>query len=334
MGGAFALVVAFSSSAIAGDAIIFSKPSVPIASPPRDESIPEPRAPIFDLSLPAPQQPIVTPPPEAIIRVPGRNEIPDDRHPLLREPRIFSDPDEEKKRKEARENPLSTVSAAARGPSPFLYDVMSPERQEQLRALSPVREMNADSRNILGQRNGLGWERSPWDNSSDGDRRELDQLRSPFNPRDDARRYDPRFDSRADLRGDFARPGSFSDALGGRMKEKMTPAQLERRAEFEQLINPNSAVPGRGPNALEPVANAADARPANLAIPTVGGARVSPHVDPMTTFNQQHERLRGPVVEDVNKKFNSQASPSPYSGNSQTPQKLPPLTREFPQRKF
>jgi hypothetical protein len=299
----------------AGEKIRFSRPAVPIVAPAKEQAgLPEPRARQMEFSRTDFEPAMAVPPPRPppMMRGEPRDENRDGRnrdgvHWLLTTPRMFSDPDEEKAekaRKEAAANP-------GRMRSSFTEDALGQARFDQPRELTPVTDLNwrpgdSPGRKKDSERNG-NWEHSP---------------------------FEPRRDSRLDP--DRQQAASQFDFPGMGPKEKLTPAQVQRRAEFEELLNPNAG-PGKvGPNSLQPVA-AADAQPSALALPPASGGRIDSGIsDPMKAFNEQHQRLRGPVLEDINKKYNAQppASSSPYSSAQQTPNNRPPITREFPARKF
>jgi hypothetical protein len=137
----------------------------------------------------------------------------------------------------------------------------------------------------------------------------------------------------------------FSEVFAGRdtrTHEKREPSQamLDRRAAFEQMLNPSAGVAGRMPGALEPVPSLsvpAVSAP-GLAIPSIvpPKALVIP-ADPTVAFNEKHDRLRGRSLEDVNKKYTRPAPAAPQPGvetRFQTPLHRQPVTREFPSRRF
>ena len=307
--------VGVACAALAGDAIRFSKPAVAFAAPPKPESdLPEVRERGLDFSnpnldAPAAVPPLRTAPP--MMRSEPRDLERERTHPLLRTPAIFTDPDEEKKRKEAlreaENHPFKTTTEKSRSGSSSMKDLNSPFRSDPSRSLAPVTD--------------LDWRP---DEAAGG--------------RKDARRGGPGSQSFAQRENENFSPSGMRASTpfefnASRAAEKLTPAQLQRRTDFEQLLNPNAGAAGRAPNSLQPVVNAAAAKSSGLATPTVGDPRAS---DPTAVFNRQQDRLRGPVIEDVNKRYNAtpaNGAASPGSGNQpQAPR--PPLTREFPTRKF
>lgn len=307
----------------AGDAIRFSKPAIAIAAPPKVEShLPEIRErergldfsdQNFEQAPAAPFRP--SPPP--MMRNDPRNDEQDGTHRLLRTPKMFTDPDEEKARKEARrearDNPFAPKAESQRAPSPFMKDMATQMRSDQSRSLSPVTDLDWQPGDPAGGRK--------------ESRRDGPDAASPY-----ARREDAPFGPES------GRAAPLIDFSGGRPQEKLTPSQMQRRTDFEQLLNPNAGPAGKGPNSLQPVVNAADAKSATPAIPTVGGSGFDPRsADPMHSLNQQRDRLRGPVIDDINKRYNPPSAPgsgSPYDTGNNAQKSRPPLTREFPTRKF
>ena len=308
-------------SVVAGDAIRFSKPAIPIATPPKVESnLPEIRERGMDFSNPALEQAPAAPPrqPVPIMRGEPRDEERDRTHPFLRTPKIFSDPDEEKARKEARANPFASGAESQHPASPFMKDMATQMRSDQSRSLSPVTDFDwqpGDPANRQKESRRGDALRGGWDGAA-----------NPFARRDEAQ-FGP----------EYGRPGQPFDFSSARPQEKLTPSELQRKTDFQQLLNPNAGPAGRRSDSLQPVVNAADAKPAALAMPTVGGNFNPRSIDPTTTLNQQRDRLRGPVLEDVNKRYNvvPTAGPrsSPSSGNKATPERQP-FSREFPSRAF
>lgn len=311
--------VGVACAALAGDAIRFSKPAIAIAAPPKAESdLPEVRERGLDFSDPSFEPAIAVPPPRPVspmMRQEPRDVERDSTHPLLRTPAMFTDPAEEKARKDAlrdRNNPFAPAQEKKSAASPFTKDTSAQMRSDQSRSLAPVTE--------------LDWQPGE---SSKG--------------RNEARRGGPgagQYQARGEenqFGPDNGRATPFFDASSARPQEKLSSSQLQRRTDFEQLLNPNAGPGGQGPNSLQPVINAADAKSAGLAMPTVGGSGFDPRAaDPMSTLNQQRERLRGPVIEDINKRYNPLPATGPgspgYGNQPQGPR--PPVSREFPSRKF
>lgn len=303
--------------ALAGEPIQFSKPVVPLAAPSRAAGkVPEPRVKAMDFSPADFEQPIVVPPPQQqpIMRTERDSDRErDDRHWLLRTPKMFSDPDEHKKKDSGRDFGPETV----RPPSSVMEELAGQTRPGQPRALSPVTDLN--------------W--SPTDPTTGLPRRQ------------DARGLDPRsresFSFRDEGRFNPARPESMFDTALPKPKEKPTAAQLQRRAAFEQLINPNAGPAAKQPDSLQPVVVASQARPGNMAMPTIGAPRLNGarQDDPTTAFNKQQDRLRGPIFEDPSKRYNNPVTPpavSPYdryNSPAGPPTAMQPTRREFPTRK-
>lgn len=310
-------------SVTAGEPILFSKPAIAIAAPPKAESnLPEIREHGMKFSNPEMEQAPAAPfrPPPPLMRNDPRDEERDNTHRLLRTPKMFTDPAEEKARsearREARNNPFASTAEKQHPPSPFTKDMATQMRSDESRSLSPVTD--------------LDWQ--PGDSPNGRKESRLGGLGGPDSASPYARREEAQFGPES------GRPVPLFDFSGGRPQEKLTPSQLQRRTDFEQLLNPNAGLAGKGPNSLQPVVNAADAKSATLAIPTVGGKGFDPRTaDPMATLNQQRDRLRGPVIEDINKRYNPQpatGSGSPYDSGNNLLNSRQPLSREFPSRKF
>ena len=148
------------------------------------------------------------------------------------------------------------------------------------------------------------------------------------------------------LREDSIKSSLYHDVFNTRPKdvEKPTRGQLERRASFDALLNPGHAqigLPARTPGSLDPVTSPdAVVMPAAAKLPgPVASKLPAKAYDPMQAFNLQHERLRGPVFEDPNKKYSSQLSAPGSSSTTVQPNPISPLMRpsgprEIPSRKF
>ena len=302
-------------AALAGDAIRFSKPAVALAAPPKVETdLPEVRERGLDFSDPNFDAPVAAPPrtPPPMLRREPRDPEREGTHPLLRTPAMFTDPDEEKARKkalrEAEDNPFQTTKEKSRPGSSPKKDLASPFRPETSRSLAPVTDLDWRPGEAAGGKK--------------------DSRRGGLGGQSFAQREDESFSPQG------MRASTPFDFNGNRAPEKLTPAQLQRRTEFEQLLNPNA---GRAPNSLQPVVNAAEAKSSGLAVPTVGGSGYDPrNTDPTAAFNRQQDRLRGPVIEDVNKRYNAAPANGPGAPGSGQPSQGPrqPLSREFPSRKF
>ena len=305
-----------------------SKPTVALAVPVKESAkIREPRGKSMDFSSPDVEQPMVAPQPQQPIfrGEPRDQQARDDTPRLLRTPRIFSDPDEEReKAKQSGQNAAanSTPPGRENPRSPWSGDTLGTHRADSQHALSPVTDFNWDTTREKESRS-----KDPlWNGKSTTKDRNGARARGPFAAQEDSA---ARFSS--------GRPDSLADLFGGQAKEKPTPAQLERRAEFQQLLNPNAALAGKAQDSLQPVVNAADAKPGALAAPTLGGILPGAGpVDPMTAFNQKHDHLRGPVLEDFNKKYTAPSLPAASSLDSRgrTPLNQQPAFRDFPTRSF
>ena len=305
-------------SVVMGEAIRFSKPAVPLAAPPKAESdLPEVRERGLDFSNPNFNAPAIAPvrPLPPLMRSEPRDLERERTHPLLRTPAMFTDPDEEKARKEAlieaRDHPFSSAHEKLRPGPASMPDLASPFRPDSARSLSPVTD--------------LDWRPSQTAGGSKDTRRGTSGVQS-FASRDDE-----------GFSAQGMRARTSFEFNGNRAQEKLTPSQLQRKTDFEQLLNPNAGPAGQGLNSLLPVANAAEGKSSTLAVPPAGGGRYDPrNADPTAVFNRRQDHLRGPVIEDVNKRYNAapaSGSGAPGSGNQTSPAR-PPVSREFPARKF
>jgi hypothetical protein len=315
----------------AGESIQFSKPAVEIAIQKKEQQrdLPEPRSKQLDFSgsqqmeRPAIQQP-------SVVQVPARERDEDDdagRHPLLRDPNKFPDA---VGRADAR-NALAlgktspnSVALAKTSPTSTETRALGSKRTEPQHALSPITDLNWDSR------------------ERERERRRQDSLledRSSASDRSDARKRDP-YASRenAPEQNDSFTSAALFDPSIARPRENPIAAQLERHAAFDQLFNPNAGMV-RSPGSLEPVTGLDVAKPAvPVAMPMLGntmfdkGAAV-----PIDAFKAQQERLRAPSLQDVNKKDSSKitaASANAIDPHFQTPLMRQPTVHDIPARKF
>jgi hypothetical protein len=298
----------------AGEPIRFSKPAVALAAPTKEQSkLPEPRSKGMDFSAPDLEPPMAVPP-QPVVRLQPRDEKREDLHWLLRTPKMFSDPDEPDSERSSPANPNFPGNVFLRPPGgsdPFVMP--SPDSS---RALAPVTDFNWDARDANHRSREGG-------KAAQNDAR----TRSPFAGHNV---------SDADSRLNAGRPALIRDLFNAQPKEKPRAVEIERQAAFHELLNPNAEPGGQGPNSLHPVVNAPDVKLPVLGIPSIAGQINSKSVDPMTAFNQRHERLRGSGVEDINKKY---STPPPPARPSLDPRLPPPLNRqpavhEFPTRKF
>jgi hypothetical protein len=306
----------------AGEPIRFSKPAVALASPVKEQTkLPEPRSKGMEFTAPDVERPMIAPPPQQpIVRVERRDDPDAGLHPLLRTPTIFRDPDEKKLSSDPARN-LRLPGNVLSQPPPWSSD--KSDRSGADSSLSPVTDPNWDAR--------------------DSNRRSKDSKESIKGDRNDNRKRSPfaaQDDSDSDSKFDGYRSTSVRELFTAQTREKPKALELERQAAFQQLLNPNAESGARTPSSLQPVVSATDVKPAALGIPIVGGnSGLTPHgSDPMAAFNRQHDRLRGPVMEDIHKKYSTQ--PNPPAKTSTLDPRLPlPLNRqptihEFPQRKF
>ena len=105
------------------------------------------------------------------------------------------------------------------------------------------------------------------------------------------------------------------------------------------MLNPSANIVTSGkriPGSLDPVAVLEPPRPVTPGIPAPEKTEARP-ADAIQAFKQQQNKLRGPVLEDFSKKYDSTPNPS-ASGitgwSSQSPLMRQPTVREIPSRKF
>ena len=310
----------------AGEPIRFSKPAASLAAPSKESSnFPEPHVRRMDFSTPEPEAPLLPPPPPPVIRRTPREERTDDRHWLLRNPKLFSDPDEDSRE---RETSSAKTPSTGRAPDFWSKEYTGTAIPDSSRALSPITDFNWDGREHGGRERDKNHRQDLRDSfgtsrSLDGDKLDS-RTRNPFAEREDA-----------NSTHDSLRPNSSFDIFAARSKEKPTAMQLQRRAAFEELLNPTAGLAGKEPNSLDPVANAGDApkQPAALAMPTFNNAKP---LESITTFNQQRDRFHAPGFDSFESRRTAQpgaSAPAPDS-HFQTPLNRQPTVHEFPVRKF
>jgi len=291
------------SFGMAGERIIFSKPDGIIIAP---DAQMEARLPNNEnhsiLFAPQPAAP-------PVFYVPPRPQMdpsrPTEHRTLFDEPELFSDKslgDVNPNKRPQLATPWSTAPFdLTRGGNPD-------------RALSPIRQYDwtpeGDSTKKAAK-DTLETQRH-LDSGLFGRLREQDQ-----NPRDES------------LGGFFNSPS----------KHELTRGELERKAEWNQLLNPTlPSVSGR-----EHVSDFASAPTETARIP--GPLLVSPSeppprasLDPMQNYNDQQRRWRGPSMEDLNRKVFGNPAPKPET-TPETADRRPSLMRQptfqdFPGRKF
>lgn len=317
------LALALVADRAAGESIQFSKPLLAIVVPPKPlENLPEARTRTIDFSGPEVEQPAVMPR-SPVMRANPREEKEkkDDRHWLLQDPKIFSDPnrDQEEANKDKVQPGLGKKLSPETGKP---RDPLNLKRPGAPGSLTPEGDFNWQAHDTVRRPDDALWANRPGS-------LEKKNERSPVGLRDES-----------------TKNGLYFDAFNTRPKEieKPTRAQLERRASFEELLNPghaNVGLSGRLPGSLDPVTSPdAVVAPAVAKLPGPVVPNVSTKTaDPMQAFNLQHERLRGPVFEDPYKKYsNPNATPSAAPTAIQ-PNQLSPLMRssaphEIPSRRF
>jgi len=299
---------------LAGDAIIFSKPDVEIAFPneSREARIPEIEGRGLRFEQQAPSAIPYIPPPIRYF------EPKKEKRGIFDEPEMFADKNENRNDDTAADDDKSLARKSFR---PQSIDPL--RRTEQDRALSPVKQFDWTP----------AWsEKRPQPSKDSSD---------PFasNQRE------------VGLMGERTRSPDESKELGASLfgffkpaRRELTREQLERRAEFEKLLNPTFApLATRNPQALGQEGSPLDIvkpPPAPVAPPPILGLEASRRsLDPMQGFNDQQRNLRGPTVDDLNRKtFGSVAPPSPSSSQFKEQQRKPlidqPTFQAFPERRF
>ncbi len=324
---AAALAIAGAATVAWGDAIQFSKPAVAIPTRPKEQlNLPERKSRDVDFSSPADmQQPLAPPPPPPVVRVPPREREDNDdagKHPLLRDPKNFPDA---VGRADAR-NPLAPSKASATAPRSTLQipGAKAPEAQH---ALAPISDINLDLRDRdLQQRRRDPAAVDRMDHSLSSDRNEPRKRDSYLLRQNAPETIDP-FNS-----------ASRFDPLMAHPKENVDAQHLERRAAFDQLLNPGANVV-RTPGSLDPVTGLESSKPASpVAMPMLGSSKfeINP-ADPANGIRLQQERLRAPVAETVNKKYSQPAKPvaaGAFDSPFQSSLMRQPTIHEIPARKF
>ena len=301
-----------------GESIQFSKPAVPIASPAKEDELhPEGRDKKPEFSTPGMEQPVAPRP--AMIRVqPREKEKGDDdgRHPWLHDPKNFPDATG---RANAR-NLFTTERAPANIQSSNSFQNF--KRSEASHALSPITDFHWDPRSNERSNSFSG---NSFSSSDKKDARDRDAFARP-----DSSEQNKEFTS-----------SFFADMFVTRPKDKLTDAQLERRAAFERLLNRDATtMTARTPSSLEPVTALESIKgTVSGAIPIIPSPQIDMRpIGPMEGFDQRQARLRGPGMEDFNRKYGpASTAPAVSAGigdQRQTPLMRQPTVHDIPTRKF
>ncbi len=311
-----ATLLAFASVALRAEQIKISKPAVEIAGPVKvEENLPETRSKRLDFGERDVAVPLMRPP-QTIIRI-QRQENDEDERFSPRGSKRVTDPS---RRDSDYFNARNSFGARdARPAQPWNAEPSGFDKSDSQQALSPVMQFDWDARDSSASQRGSF------------------QGTGHSTGRDAARKQPARDENRA--RNETFEASPFRDLFAVQPKEKPSRELVERRAAFERLLNPNAGMAGRSPGSLEPLtALQAPKSAPSIAIATPGVAKFdSRPTDPMQAFNVQHDRLRGPAMDDINKKYSTPApgaSSTPLNSRPQTPLNRQPTTREFPTRKF
>ena len=300
-----------------GEQIRFSRPAKEIAAPSKpDENLPETQSKRVDFSAPGIPAPVIQQ--QTIIRLPPREEDEDEEDRFsTRGSRRSTDPRRE--RDGAAGKNLLTPREAF--PRDRWRGEPSGPRPEMERALSPVMEFDWDARETSTYQDS-----SRLDKNAPGDRT-MDRKRGAMANREPY-----------GFQNEVLPSSPLSDLFSSRPKEKPGRELLDRRAAFEQMLNPGASIAGRPPGSLEPVPAVPVPNTATpLGVPVFGATAFNPKsADPRDTFNVR-DRLHNPMLEDIGKKYSSPSVKPPSSAidsRLQSPLSRQPTTREFPARKF
>ncbi len=299
----------------AGDSILYSEADVPIASPRAGAApkLPERAAELTDRDFGQPQTaiPFIRPP---VVRPEPRKQ---EKRTLFDEPALFSGKSKDggDRDKEAGANSLRKPAS-----KPYGFPADASQRPDEARAFSTEQRFEWDTQN-KGAR-----EQSTISSFDDRTSTSRDEKNSP-----DSRRPGASVPDGGEL--------SFFQFLNPNVRRELTANQIERRAEFEKLINPEFTPLGsRHANPFEPASPLDSARkamppPASALSITPAGATFNP----MRKFEDQERSWRGPSAEDLNKKaIGSFTAPAPARTESARPQRplLNQSGNDFPGRKF
>ncbi len=309
------------------DQIEFSRPTVEIATPVKaEEFLPETTTKRLGFQSPQMLPDVIRPQPAIIRRSTREEDENEDRFPFRNSNRSGETALRKRSARDSRETTLPDgLSHPRTGRDPFALD-----RQESQPALAPMMDLNWDARESSKNPNHATLGRYGSGERKDRNDRERNDERKPafFAGRSED----------VDRENGF-QTARFSDLLDLSPKEKPSQEILDRRASFEQLLNPGTAMAGRTPGSLEPVPSLDGATVVpGLPMPTIGRMKAETRsADPMQAFNGQQDRLRGPTIEDVNRKYSRPASAqssSTLDSRFQTPLNRQPTVRELPSRRF
>ena len=341
-----ALAISGTVSGVFAERIRFSKPAVPIAAPPKvQEELPALQGKRLEFTAPN-SQPFVAPP--AVVRVAPvrpKDREEDRTHWLLRDPKNSPDAT-------GRANPLDNpLSGRARD---SLGGEKKPDKNRPSHSLSPITNPENSLRDNRDARDRDGRDNDWFDDIKS--RREQTGLtrNSRLAEKNSFYNYDSAKEKENNTE---ARSSFFADIFAPRPKEKLTPAQVGRREDFERLINP---IPNGIPNPMEADADvnfnpngngvAASGRrvPGSLqpVLEPPRAATVSPApaeksqarpADSLQAFKQQQAKLRGPILEDPTKKYETPQEPVAASfldPNARPSLMRQPTLHDIPARKF
>jgi hypothetical protein len=322
--------------AVAGDPILFSRPDVPIAIPKvqaKPVKIPGRASEIgddFDVNAFHPQ----TLPPQPIVIERERPEPrKTEKRSILDAQGIFAP---EKQDEKDAENEAPFAAKKTPTPKPYGFSGDASWKDEDTRALSPIRQSGWDTRDRKN--------RDEREEGGPGMSSIFDG--TPLGAAGSEKR------ERKTLLGDaFTQPGqregekeqrSLFSFMTAPAPRELSREQLERRAQFEKLLKPDFAPLGSrtpDPFASAPSLDAArTAAPAPALAPAPGPAPQVGSLNPAGRFADPQQGFRPPTAQDFNRKALGSSVPAPITPSEATPATPPqfrqPGQNDFPTRKF
>jgi hypothetical protein len=303
--------------ALAGDRVTLSKPGKEEVAPQEADTVRLRRAPNeFRRENLQPPPDVSYIPPE--VRVEPRKTV---------RKNIFGDPinpfSESRDGEEEKEEGSLYGKRSAEPKQLILPFTEAARKQEQDRALSPIRQFDWSPED-KGQKQGGPREQQPIWSRRDNDNVEPGMFGSLGLRRDSAREA-----GNGRLFGLFGAERENQESS----RNELTRQELERRNEFQKLINPSFSPLARN-GAGDVLGSPTDPARANAPIMPVtpmpsprGGS-----LDPMQVYRDQQQSWRGPSMDDLNRRtFGAVAVPSPSPSQSRsTPTTAPkiPLMRQ------
>lgn len=317
------VALAFATGGLRADSIIFTRPAIAIVTPATErDDLPLPREKGMDFAAPnqhsmrhVPQ--IISPPP-----APRNADDDENQHWLMKDPRKLPG--------FLGKDPLKLPPVfAEKNPLRLPWQSREADPKEENRSLSPITSFDWNEREQRDSKKNHLADNEPQD------RRREEEERQDFWKSREARGEDQR---------DAFRSGTGFDPNEVRPREKLTVAELERRANFQAMLNPRPVASARQPGALEPITafdspKSDPARPvASVPVSTRPLFQLAP-MDPTETFQkQQQARFRNDSLDDPGKKYSAQpaskSNPLKTESPFPTPLMRQPIQHEIPARKF